>query len=126
MKSFELDKGYEEIEIADTTYKIDLSDQKRKEYQRKGLELKEAADRFSSVSDEMSEEETQKTLNDLRETTGEIMDLILGDGAFDEIYRKANRSVFPVVDVLLQVVTYLNEVQEENYQEKRKKYINRK
>ena len=126
MKQFELDKGYEEVEIAGDTYRIDLSDESRKRNQVKGQEIMKMADRLQNISDEFSEEELNRLFDELQENVGPWTDSILGDGSYDKIYEKANRSVFTVIDVTLEVLAYVNEKEQEKFEQKRKKYTKKK
>ena len=126
MKQFELDKGYEEVEIAGDTYRIDLSDESRKHNQIRGQEIMKMADRLQNISDDFSEEKLEQLFNELQENVKPWVDSILGDGSYDKIYQKANESVFIVVDVALEVMAYINEKEQEKFEQKRKKYTKKK
>ena len=126
MKQFELDKGYEEVEIAGDTYRIDLSDESRKRNQVKGQEISKMADRLQSISNDFSEEELNRLFTELQQNVKPWTDSILGEGSYDKIYQKANQSVFIVVDVTLEVLAYVNEKEQEKFEQKRKKYTKKK
>ena len=126
MKQFELDKGYEEVEIAGDTYRIDLSDESRKRNQVKGQEISKMADRLQSISNDFSEEELNRLFTELQQNVKPWTDSILGEGSYDKIYQKANQSVFIVVDVTLEVLAYVNEKEQEKFEKKRKKYTKKK
>lgn len=126
VKKFELDKGYEEVEIADKTYRIDLSDEKRKMYQQKSREMQKESEKLNNMGDDISEEEASVLIDEVKEVTRDLSDLLLGEGAFEEIYEKANESVIIVVDVIFDVVNYINELDNEKFEAKKEKYIKHK
>ena len=129
MKQFKLTKAIEVIEIEGDKFEIDLSDDKRKEYAIEGQRLQQEARKIQERATEnnvMTEEEIAKELDNLREITKNAMDKVLGEGAFDKIYPKTNRSVMATADVLYQVIDYIQQKERERFEEKRAKYVRKR
>ena len=129
MKQFKLAKAIEVIEIDGDKFEIDLSDDKRKEYATEGLRLQQEARKIQERTAEnnvMTEAEVTKELDNLREITKGAMDKVLGVGAFDKIYPKTNRSVVATADVLYQVIDYIQQKEEEQFEAKRSKYVRKR
>ena len=129
MKQFKLTKAIEIIEIEGDKFEIDLSDDKRKEYAIEGnrlqLEARRIQDR-TAENNHMTESEIAEELDNLRKITKDVMDKVLGAGAFDKIYPKTNRSVVATADVLYQVIDYIQQKEEELFEEKRSKYVRKR
>src|SRR5690606_29163000 len=129
MKQFKLTKAIEVIEIEGDKFEIDLSDDKRKEYAIEGQRLQQEARRIqerTAKNNVMTEEEIAKELDNLREVTKSAMDKVLGEGAFDKIYQKTNRSIVATADVLYQVIDYVQQKEKERFEEKRAKYVRKR
>lgn len=129
MKQFKLTKAIEVIEIEGDKFEIDLSDDKRKEYAIAGQRLQQEVRKIQERTAEnniMTEEEIDKELDNLREITKDVIDKVLGAGAFDKIYPKTNRSVVATMDVLYQVIDYIQQKDKERFEEKRSKYVRKR
>lgn len=125
MKRFEIKKAVETIDIDGDIFEIDLSDNKRKEYVMIGYKLQEEAQVIQNKtnSDDITEDEITNLYNDLINITKEAMDKVIGDGAFDIIYPKTNNSILPTVNVLFEVIDYINKKQQEEFNKKKSKYV---
>jgi len=126
LKKFSLDKAIEKVEIDGEVFEIDLSDNKRKEYQLEGYKLQKKAQEFEKLSDDLTEEQQQKALDDIKEVTKNVTDKVLGEGAFDKLYPKTNYSIVVIADVLFQVIDYVREKEKERFEQKKAKYIKKK
>jgi len=126
MKKFELYQGFEEIDIGGEIYTIDLSDEKRKQYMLEGKRLQEKSKKFQDIPDEMSEEDVDKLLVELKETVEEISNKILGDGAYEKLYVKTNGSLFSIFDVIFDVIEYISQLENDKLDKKKEKYTKHK
>ncbi|SEP56797.1 hypothetical protein SAMN05216232_0179 [Virgibacillus subterraneus] len=126
MKQFGLNKAIEEVEIDGEKFEIDLSDNKRKAYVMEGYKLQKESEKLQNMSDDMTEDEMAKALDEMKDITKSAMDNVLGDGAFDKIYPKTNNSISDTVDVLFQVIDYINEKEQERFEKKKAKYTKKK
>ena len=127
IKKFEFKKSYEEVELAGKVYKIELNDERMLVYMK-------AFDKFYTKSNELHEIETEKldikaqeeVLNEMAEMIKEILDLLLGKGAYDELYEKSGQSVINMVDVVLFVGDVVGERMEQSREEKKQQYVKKK
>ena len=129
MKQFKLTKAIEVIEIEGDKFEIDLSDDKRKEYAMEGQRLQQEARKIqerTAKNNIMTEAEVAEELDNLREITKDVMDKVLGAGAFDKIYPKTNGSVVATADVLYQVIDYIQQKEEEQFEAKRSRYVRKR
>lgn len=127
IKKFEFKKSYEEVELAGEVYKIELNDERLLVYMK-------AFDKFYTESNELHEIETEKldikaqeeVLNEMAEMIEEILDLLIGEGAYDELYKKSGQSVINMVDVVLFVGDVVGERMEQSREEKKQQYVKKK
>lgn len=127
IKKFEFKKSYEEVELAGKVYKIELNDERLLVYMK-------AFDKFYTKSNELHEIETEKldikaqeeVLNEMAEMIEEILDLLIGEGAYDELYKKSGQSVINMVDVVLFVGDVVGERMEQSREEKKQQYVKKK
>lgn len=126
MKDFKIDRAVEEITIDEKPYEIDLSDKKKKRYAEIGEELEKTGKKMEKLGDAESSAQLQEQFDILKEKTQKAMDEILGKGAFDEIYKKTNEALENTLDVLFDVLGYINERYQEKFKEKKAKYVKKK
>lgn len=124
MKSFDFKKSYEELKIDGEIYKIDLSDDKVKEYQRafvdfqvKSQELQIASDK--AITPELKEEFMDKS----KALVGETIDLLLGGQSFDKLYESSGRSLINMIDLVLFLTEIIKSKTEELKSSTLEKYI---
>lgn len=127
IKKFEFKKTYEEVELAGKVYKIEFNDERLLVYMK-------AFDKFHTKSNELHEIETEKldikkqeeVLSEMAEMIKEILDLLLGKGAYDELYEKSGQSVINMVDVVVFVGDVVGERMEQSREEKKQQYVKKK
>lgn len=127
IKKFEFKKSYEEVELAGKIYKIEFNDERLLVYMK-------AFDKFYTKSNELHEIEAEKldikkqeeVLSEMAEMIKEILDLLLGKGAYDELYKKSGQSVINMVDVVLFVGDVVGERMEQSREEKKQQYVKKK
>ena len=125
MKDFKISKAIEEITIDEKPYQLDLSDKKKARYAEIGQELTDTAKEVQSIkTDDI--EELKKHIDLLKNKSRSAMDEILGDGSFDEIYEKTNESLENTLDVLFDVIAYIDERYKERFKKKKAKYSKKK
>ncbi|OEH53120.1 hypothetical protein AQ616_17730 [Oceanobacillus sp. E9] len=126
MKEIGIQRAIEEVSIDGTTYEIDLSDKKKNRYAEIAIDLQKASKESEKVRDINDVEVLEKEMNRLKEKTSRATDEILGDGAFDTIYKKTNESLELVLDVLFDVIDYINTTYKKKFEEKKAKYLKKK
>ncbi|WP_342045916.1 hypothetical protein [Bacillus sp. OTU530] len=124
MKKFQFEKVYEEVEIGDKVYRVDFSDDKALEYRAKFNKFyKEAQELEKTDLDTLSDEEQLAIFHKNRENMKEITDVILGEGAFDELYELSGRSTANYMQLLLFLGKVVAEKTEKVKEDARKKYV---
>ncbi|GAQ18036.1 phage protein [Oceanobacillus picturae] len=130
MKEIGIQRAIEEVTIDGVKYQIDLSDAKKKKYSELSFRMKKVGSEMGKVAKIEDEKVLRNALDELKHETQAIMDELLGEGSFDEIYPKTNESTENTLMVIGEVMTYIRERQEEMYQEKfqkkREKYVKSK
>ena len=125
MKQIQTQKAVEQVEIDGKPYDIDLSDEKKQQHFDYRQQLLDAAEKANQIDSEDTEA-VKQGLADLKNVTKEVTDGIMGDGVFDELYEKTGRSTEGVLDVMFQVIEYINERYQEKLKEKKKKYVKKR
>jgi hypothetical protein len=124
MRKFEFAKAYEEVEIAGKVYRVDFSDDKLAEYQRKFKQFYEESQHLTEKEIEaLSIEEQTALLEKQRQNMKKITEMMLGEGTFEELYEMAGRSTVNYMDLLLFLSDILAEKTEKMKEDKRKKYV---
>lgn len=123
---FKIEKAIEEITIDGEPYQIDLSDRKKKRYAEIGEALNKTGKKIESLGEIEETKELQKQMDILKENTKKAMDEILGEGAFNDVYKKTNGALENTLDVLFDVLSYINERYKEKFAKKRNKYVKKK
>lgn len=124
MRKFEFEKSYEEIEINGKSYKIDLSDNKLKEYQIKFQQFfNEAQELQKADVEKTSLEEQEALLEKIRNLMKIITDSLLGEGTFDELFELAGRSTWNYMNLIYFLIETVNTKFESVKEEKRKRYV---
>lgn len=122
MRKFEFGKSYEEVEIAGKIYKIDFTDAKVKEYQFAIHDYYKEAQELRKVDvEKLTPEEQQEKFVEAMELQRKFIDIILGEGAFDELYEKSGESSQNMVAL----VEFLAEVIGERVQKLKEKQKNK-
>lgn len=121
MKQIQLNQAVEEIDIGGEVYEIDMSDQKRKEYNQAGQHLEKRMKEIEAI-EANTEEEQDKLLTEIKDILKSTTDEILGDGAFENLYPKTNYSTVVLTDTLYQVTEYIRQKDSELLQRKKDKY----
>lgn len=127
MKKFSFDKSYEEVKIADKVYKIDMSDDKVKDYQQALQGYHKEAEQLTSANLENATPEEQVELfNKQLGMMKVVTETILGEGTFDELYEMSGRSSRNYLKLMLFIAEVMEEKIDEVKSDALSKYLNEK
>lgn len=127
MRKFEFKKSYEEIDIAGEVYRVDLSDEKVKMYQKAFKSFYEEGQKISEVDiEKLSDGEQEELLSKQLETMKLVTETVLGKGTFEKLYELSGRSTVNYMDLLLFVSEVMQEKAENLKEDARKKYVKKK
>lgn len=127
MKKFEFKKSYEEFEIAEKVYRVDMSDEKVVEYQKTFKKFFDESEKLTNVevdtlTDEQQKELFVKQIENIKKAT----EVFLGKGTFDELYELAGKSTMVYMDLLDYIVEIFGEKTKLITEKARNKYIKKK
>jgi hypothetical protein len=126
VRKIEIKKSYEEVEIGNKVYRVDLGDDKVKEYQDFFNDYQKEAEKLEKTDvTKLSPSEQDEYREQSKELTKRTFDVILGPGAFEEIYELTGRSSIVMFDIISQVMDIINERSNE-FKEKAKEYYTKK
>jgi hypothetical protein len=98
-------KSYEELDIAGVTYILDMNDEKMKGYVKAFHKYEKEAKKLAAKDfTDMTEAEQAEATDMNREIMEEILDLLLGEGSFAKIYRDTGKSLMVVAHIILQIM----------------------
>lgn len=106
---FNFEKTYKEVEVASKLFKVEFNDDALNKYQKSLKRFKDSTnDLQNSITDyeKATDEEIDALTVKQKEITKDVVDTFLGEGAFEELYDIAGRSVAN----LLSLVHYLNDL----------------
>jgi hypothetical protein len=124
MRKFEFRKTYEEVEIAGKVYRVDFSDDKINEYQKKFFSFQADVEKFAKIDEtKLTQEEQWKHFEDVKALAKDVIETLLGEGTFDELYEAAGRSIMNIYDLIWYLADIVKERSARNREEKRKQYV---
>jgi acetyl-CoA carboxylase carboxyltransferase component len=124
MRKFEFKKTFEEVEIAGKVYKIEFNDDKIREYQEKFLSFEADVQEFLNVDEtKLTKEERWEHFEKGKQLARNVIDTLLGEGSFDELYEKSGRSIANMYDLIWYLAGIVNERNARNKEEKRQQYV---
>lgn len=127
MKKFEFSKSYEEVEAGGEVYRIDLSDDKVIAYQKQFRSYQEEILELDKVdTDKLSPDDVLKHFEKMKAIVKKSIDFILGDGAFDKLYKASGNSLMNLMDFVNYLTVIVREHSEESREDKRNKYVKKK
>lgn len=127
VREFKFDTSYEEVKINDRMYQIDVSDEKLVEYQELFSQYhKESQNIAARNTDNATKEETQKFLEDSKAVLGKILETMLGEGTFEQIYNESGKSIVNVSKLIIFLADIMNEKTNNMRNEERNKYLKNK
>lgn len=124
MRKFEFKKPFEEVEIAGKVYRIEFSDDKVREYQEGFHSLGTDIQELLNVDEtKLTKEEREKHFEKGKQLIRNAVDMLLGEGSFDELYEKSGRSIFNMYDLVWFLAEVVKERSKQNREEKRQQYV---
>jgi hypothetical protein len=124
MRKFEFRKTYEEVEIAGKIYRVDFSDDKINEYQKKFFSFQADVEKFTKIDEtKLTQEEQWKHFEDVKALAKDVVETLLGEGTFNELYEAAGRSIMNIYDLIWYLADIVKERSARNREEKRKQYV---
>jgi hypothetical protein len=119
LRSFEFKKSYEELKINDRVYRIDLSDDKVKEYRKVFVEFHDQSVLIQNVDGEDQEQLFDKS----KEMVTKVIDTLLGAGSFVTLYEESGNSLLNMVDLVACLTDVVREKTEEFQTSNLDKYL---
>ena len=124
MRKFEFKKTFEEVEIAGKVYKIEFNDDKIREYQERFPSLEADIQDLMGVDEmKLEKEEREKHFEKGKQLIRSVIDMLLGEGSFDELYEKSGRSIINMYDLVEFLAGIVGERSVRNREEKRRQYV---
>ena len=101
MRKFNFGSTYEEIEMAGKVYRFKYDDESIIEYHKAFTEFYRDTQKLQEIDgSELEEKELLKVYADIRRVSKGILDSILGEGTYDELYEKSGKSTMAMVDAI--------------------------
>lgn len=127
VRKFDFNKSYEEVEIAGKEYNIEFNDDKLLEYSKAFDKFYVDVKKIDKIDTEKLEVEKQKELfNEMQELIRGIISILLGDDAFDEIYKASGKSTMNMISVIEFLSDIVGEKMEKIQKSRKSKYIPKK
>ncbi|MBB6446456.1 hypothetical protein [Bacillus benzoevorans] len=127
MKQFTFDQSFQEVEIAGVIYKVDMSDDKVREYQKSFQKYYVESQQLSQTDvEKMSADEQLELYNKTLEAMKEVTEVILGEGTFAELYEKSGKSTRNYMKLLLFIADIFSDQFEDVKNDALNKYLNKK
>ncbi|MGG0282914.1 hypothetical protein ABEY37_24910 [Bacillus pacificus] len=106
---FNFEKTYKEVDVAGKLFKVEFNDDALNRYQKSLKRFKVSTEELQNTAtdyEKATDEEIDALSEKQKEITKDVVDTFLGNGAFEELYDIAGRSVAN----LLSLVHYLNDL----------------
>ncbi|MED0946179.1 hypothetical protein [Bacillus mycoides] len=106
---FNFEKTYKEVDVAGKLFKVEFNDDALNRYQKSLKRFKTSTEELQNAAtdyEKTTDAEIDALSEKQKEITKDVVDTFLGDGAFEELYDIAGRSVAN----LLSLVHYLNDL----------------
>lgn len=110
MKEFQFKKSFEEIKVNGRIYAIDLADEKLKEYQKVFVKFQEDAQLIEEESKTAkTPEEQDKFFEKSKQVLTEVVDTLIGEGSFIQLYNESGRSIMNMLELAGFLVNVIGE-----------------
>lgn len=127
VREFKFKSTVEKLRINGNDYEIDFADDKIKQYQKELEQFYFKSKEVQEVdADNLSAEEQQKYLDKTKELATSIIDALLGEGAFEELYEESGKSLINMVDLIEFLTEVIGEKSTKTKQEKYDKLLKAK
>lgn len=101
----DVQKTYEEVEIADKVYRMYLNDESLREYDKVFKRFrKESAKMKDRDYSDMTEKEQKAAEKENYEIMFTVVEVLLGEGSFENVYADTGKSLIVMADIILQLM----------------------
>lgn len=101
----DVQKTYEEVEIIDSVYRLELNDESMKKYDKLFLKFRKESLKMSERDySKMTEKERKAAEKENHTMMFEVTEALLGEGSFEKIYSETGRSLFIMADIIMQLM----------------------
>lgn len=101
----DIQQAYEEVEIADKEYRIDMTDEKMKQHLTTYAKFQKEIKSMENIDAENASPDEVIQVNERTKALfKEVLDLLLGEGSFEEVYNACGKSTVVLSDVLRQLM----------------------
>ncbi|MFD5849704.1 hypothetical protein ACFWGC_05865 [Cytobacillus pseudoceanisediminis] len=101
----DVQKTYEEVEIADKVYRMYLNDESLREYDKVFKRFrKESAKMKDRDYSDMTEKEQKAAEKENYEIMFTVVEVLLGEGSFEKVYADTGKSLIVMADIILQLM----------------------
>lgn len=124
MRKFKFGKSYEEVEIAGETYEIRFDDEKIYEYHEAFEDFVKKSNEIEKLNhEEVSTEEVKEAHKDTLEMIEEVLDIILGEGAYEVLYEQSGKSTIEMIELMGFISDVVGESIESIREDRKNKYV---
>lgn len=101
----DVQKTYEEVEIVDSVYRMSLSDESMKAYDKVFKKFRKESLKMSERDySKMTDKEQKAAEKENHAMMFEVVEALLGEGSFDKIYSDTGKSLLVVADIIMQLM----------------------
>lgn len=107
MKKFNFNNIYEKVEMAGKVYEIRFDDESIIKYHETFTEFYRDTREIQSIDgSKLDDEGLEDLYKEIRSVSRKVLDAVLGEGAYDDLYDKSGKSTMAMVDA----ITFLSDV----------------
>ena len=122
MREFNFSKTYEEFKIGGKVYKMPFDDKAISTYRKALMGYSKQAEKLSGLNPKNFEEE-EKLFKDSLNMAENLLNLLLGEGSFVELYEASGKSTEQISILIEFLGSFIVEKSEKFKEEKFKKYV---
>ena len=101
----DVQKTYEEVEILDSAYRLELNDESMKRYDKVFLKFRKESLKMSERDySKMTSKEQKAAEKENHEMMFEVTEALLGEGSFEKIYSETGKSLLVMADIIMQLM----------------------
>jgi len=124
MREFNFKGTKEEFKIGGKVYEIDFSDESLKEYQLQMQKYKKEYEKIEGVDFEnLTHEEQLQSYDEAYNLVKESLDMLLGKGSFEELYKASGKSLENISELLAFIFEIVAERLQQTKEKQKSKYV---
>ncbi|UQX56135.1 hypothetical protein M5V91_11190 [Cytobacillus pseudoceanisediminis] len=101
----DVQKTYEEVKIADKIYRMYLNDAKLREYDKVFRKFRKESVKMSERDySKMTDKEQKSAEKENYEIMFSVVELLLGEGSFEKVYKDTGNSLLVMADIIMQLM----------------------